>query len=207
VRSEDGRMCRSRILSRGGGDDLGKLCGWWTGGRWRGGEGRVEGGDGEVLLGEGRVLLGEGALRSGDGRGLLREGGVESGDGRVLLREGALRNGDAKILFGDARVLSGEEVVESGDGRVLFGDGALTGGDGALLARTAGFGARGGGVVPTLGTRVLSCPSCLNGRGGVGIDRWPAERVAWDYGEGRLWGMGRERMRECDGVCTGVDAT
>ena len=32
--------------------------------------------------------------------------------------------------------------------------------------------------MPTLETRVLSCPSCLNDRGGVGIDRWPVERVA-----------------------------
>jgi hypothetical protein len=31
-------MCRSRILSRGGDGDFGKLCWWWIEGRWRSGE-------------------------------------------------------------------------------------------------------------------------------------------------------------------------
>ena len=145
----------------------------------KGGNGRVEGGEERVLFGDAMVLW--------------REGRVEGGEERVLWREGVLTSADARVLLGDGRVLSGEEVVKGGDvrvllgdGRVLFGNGALMGGDGALLAGTVALGAHGGGVVPTLGIKVLSCPSCLNNRSGVEIDRWPAERVAWDYGERRL---------------------
>src|SRR4051812_10735443 len=68
VRSEDGRMCRRRILSRGGGDEFGKICGGWIKGRWRGGDARVLLGDAAVLFGDAMVLWREGRIEGGNER-------------------------------------------------------------------------------------------------------------------------------------------